>query len=414
MAEETPPPPDTPARCNPPPPPPPLCYAPAPPETGGSVPPTPGGSTRHDDRGTRPLSLRFMVVLGIALGIAFYAFLFVLSLLQYGGYEYMGVQNAEIQDRIVAMFLDTVILQEIKILLIYAGFGLLIGLPAGLWLFLVSRAFRPRMSRRLATLALLVTLAAAHTLFLWYGMAVHPRLFIDQFYNASALPFLFQYIGSELLTPWLLKAVGSLWFLSFPALSFLALRRESRLPTVALSVVALFLVAWQWTSLPDSLRYRLHGSSGSERPNVLILALDSLRPDYMEGAAGDGLARLRRESVSFSGATSPFPRTFPAWVSMLTGQEPAQHGIRHMFPTPALLSRPRVSLADTLAEAGWETAVFSDFAGDIFGRIDLGFQHVEVPEFSLRSNVRLGVWKMHVHLIPYLAASGLLDRHESP
>lgn len=378
------------------------------------------------------LSLRWSLLAGASLGCLFHVGLFVLSLLQYGSSEYMGVRNEEIQGRIVSMFLDTVILQELAVLLIHAVLGLAIGLACGLWVFLVVRAFRPVTSRRLSALAILLSLGAAHTLFLWYGMSVYPRLFIDQFYNGSVLPSLFQYIGSELLTPWILKAAGSLWLLSFPLLAHLAARRKNPSPprstpaqgpaskppslplsvsTVVLSLVVLVLVAWQWTPVPDAVRFRPAGATS--RPNVLILALDSLRPDYMEGAAGDGLARMRRESLSYTQAVSPFPRTFPAWVSMLTGQEPTEHGIRHMFPQPELLSRHRTTLAGTLAEAGWETAVFSDFAGDIFGRIDLGFDHVEVPEFSLRSNVRLGVWKMHIHLIPYLVATGLIDRHEA-
>jgi len=366
---------------------------------------------------TRPhgFSLRFGLLSGAGIGLGFYIGLFVLSVLQYGGFEYMGVRDERIQDRVVRMFLDTVIVQELAILSIYAAIGIAIGLCVGLFVFLLARALRPGSSRRLAVAAILAVLVAVHTTFLWYGMAVHPRLFIDQFYNAGFLPSLFQRIGSELLTPWLLQAVGSLWFLSFPLLFLVARRRRTvtRHPVAvaALSAAALLIVLWQWISLPDSIRFA--PGTGNGQRNVLILALDSLRPDYMEGAAGDGLARMMRESLSYSQAVSPFPRTFPAWVSMLTGQEPTQHGIRHMFPQPSLLSRHRTSLASTLGEAGWETAVFSDFAGDIFGRIDLGFDHVEVPEFSLKSNVRLGVWKMHIHLIPYLVATGLMDRHEA-
>ena len=38
-----------------------------------------------------------------------------------------------------------------------------------------------------------------------------------------------------------------------------------------------------------------------------------------------------------------------------------------------------------------------------------GFDYVDVPTFSLKSNVRQGVWKMQVHLLPYLLLTGTVQ-----
>ena len=96
------------------------------------------------------------------------------------------------------------------------------------------------------------------------------------------------------------------------------------------------------------------------------------------------------------------PRTFPSWASILTGRYPHGHGVRHMFPRARQGPLIRDGLPELLAARGYRTAVVSDFAGDVFRRGDFGFAHVDAPEFTLASNVRLGGLKLHVHLLPYL------------
>jgi arylsulfatase A-like enzyme len=52
--------------------------------------------------------------------------------------------------------------------------------------------------------------------------------------------------------------------------------------------------------------------------------------------------------------------------------------------------------------AGYRTAVVSDYAGDIFGRIDLGFQTVDTPRFDLRELVRQRALERETPLLPFL------------
>lgn len=72
-----------------------------------------------------------------------------------------------------------------------------------------------------------------------------------------------------------------------------------------------------------------------ERPNILLITVDTLRADRL-GYAGHGQAntpnidRLAREGTVFLQATTPFPRTTPALASLLSGRWPQNHGSREV------------------------------------------------------------------------------------
>jgi arylsulfatase A-like enzyme len=138
------------------------------------------------------------------------------------------------------------------------------------------------------------------------------------------------------------------------------------------------------------------------RPNVLLLAADSLRPDHLDDRRAPHLAELGKRSAVFERAITPLARTFPAWVSITTGQYPHHHGIRHMFPRWEIRDRTFDTLAKRYAEAGYRTAVVGDFAADIFRRIDLGYQHVRTPTFTLRELVREHLFKNDPWLLAFL------------
>lgn len=74
------------------------------------------------------------------------------------------------------------------------------------------------------------------------------------------------------------------------------------------------------------------GRHADERPDVVLIVVDTLRPDRLPmhgGPAGltpflDGLAE---RSLVFENAWSPSPWTLPAMVSILTSVHPQQHGV---------------------------------------------------------------------------------------
>jgi arylsulfatase A-like enzyme len=73
-----------------------------------------------------------------------------------------------------------------------------------------------------------------------------------------------------------------------------------------------------------------------------------------------------------------------------------------MFPRWEERARDFDALPERLARAGYATGVVSDYAGDVFSRIDLGFERVDVPEFDFRQLVRQQALERETPLMPVL------------
>ncbi|HEX7672148.1 MAG TPA: sulfatase-like hydrolase/transferase, partial [Polyangiaceae bacterium] len=137
---------------------------------------------------------------------------------------------------------------------------------------------------------------------------------------------------------------------------------------------------------------QVFGTSGLEslkgvtrRPaNVLILAIDSLRPDMIDDVHTPNILRLVGESVYFPNALVTVPRTGPSWAATLTSMSPLLNGIETMFPTERLGRLKTLAMPAHLASLGYRTAVFSEYAGEFFGRVDFGFQVNAVPTVELK------------------------------
>ena len=97
------------------------------------------------------------------------------------------------------------------------------------------------------------------------------------------------------------------------------------------------------------------------------------------------------------------PRTFPSFVTLLTGRYPHHHGIRHMFPSAIERDHVGTTLPATLATAGYRTAALSDYAGEIFARTPLGFDEVDAPRFDMHTIVALRGLQLHPSALPYAA-----------
>lgn len=101
--------------------------------------------------------------------------------------------------------------------------------------------------------------------------------------------------------------------------------------------------------------------AGRPAPNVVVVSIDTLRPDRL-GCYGGSLAdtpaidALSREGIRFQNAFTPVPLTLPAHWTILTGLQPWHHGVVDNGMT---LSRPpAATLAERFAGAGYDTAAF--------------------------------------------------------
>jgi arylsulfatase A-like enzyme len=122
------------------------------------------------------------------------------------------------------------------------------------------------------------------------------------------------------------------------------------------------------------------------KPNVLILAADSWRYDRL-GVHG-GRAGLTPALDAFAAGAIDFRQhhvatasTLESWTTMLTGQLPATHGLRSMYPSRAevrAVEQRDDLLPKTLARAGYDTFVSSDWVGNHFDLVDYGFGRRDV------------------------------------
>jgi arylsulfatase A-like enzyme len=115
--------------------------------------------------------------------------------------------------------------------------------------------------------------------------------------------------------------------------------------------------------------------------NVLLITLDTVRADHI-GCYGYPHARtptidsLSSIGVRFADAVTPVPITLPSHASILTGADPPAHGVR-LNGVYRLEDRP-LTLTETLARAGYETAAF--IGASVLDRsmgLDRGFDHYD-------------------------------------
>jgi len=100
--------------------------------------------------------------------------------------------------------------------------------------------------------------------------------------------------------------------------------------------------------------------AAADKPlNVLLITVDTLRPDALGWVSGGGttpaIDRLASEGFRFPGAVSPVPLTLPAHSSLFSGLIPPRHGVRD---NGQVLAAGVPLLAERFGQAGYQTAAF--------------------------------------------------------
>ncbi len=109
-----------------------------------------------------------------------------------------------------------------------------------------------------------------------------------------------------------------------------------------------------------------------ERPNVLLITLDTFRADRI-GPQTPNLQRLAREGVVFANADSAVPLTLPSHATILSGLLPLHHGLRNNGSGSFPENRP--TLATVFSAAGYRTGAFvSAFVLDHRFGLNRGFE----------------------------------------
>jgi choline-sulfatase len=125
-------------------------------------------------------------------------------------------------------------------------------------------------------------------------------------------------------------------------------------------------------------RDRAPSPAPAERPNVLLVTIDTLRADHLgcyghQAAATPTVDALARRGVRFETAVSHAPLTGPSHASILTGRTPLGHGFRN---NSGFVLAPTVSTAaENFRQGGYRTSAFvSGFPLDRRFGFDRGFE----------------------------------------
>jgi hypothetical protein len=155
-------------------------------------------------------------------------------------------------------------------------------------------------------------------------------------------------------------------------------------------------------------------ASTAAKPNIIIIGVDALRPDFLQYFGSHlptpHIDHFLQQATVFDEAMTPLARTFPSWISILTGNYPKHTGARSDLVDQSELHLQ--TLPAILRKAGYETIYAIDETR--FSNIDtsLGFDKIistpmglndfllgsfnDFPLANLVVNTRFGKW-----LFPY-------------
>ncbi len=136
---------------------------------------------------------------------------------------------------------------------------------------------------------------------------------------------------------------------------------------------------WAWFVL---IVFAVGCGAGSDgQPNVLLVTVDTLRPDRLSvygyrGHETPHIDRLAAEGALFENAWTDTPWTTPSMASVMTGVYPTRHGFRSTNQNR--LGPENLTLAEVLGASGYATAaVIGSFPLDAIFQLDQGFDRYD-------------------------------------
>lgn len=196
--------------------------------------------------------------------------------------------------------------------------------------------------------------------------------------NYSLYPFS-QY--GQLLGQWLNPAWGA--GLLAVCLTILVSACVLAKPKLSLFAIILGLGLNSWDHLQITKPYQ-----SNSQPNIILIGIDSLR--YNDLAHLPFLQKQLQQSVVFNQGITPLARTLPAWLSVLSGNDPINHGVRfnnQMRPALQLKSL----LSQTAQAQGYKTIYATDNTRFAPMTKSLGFDTLIAPKAGV-SNFILGAF----------------------
>lgn len=328
--------------------------------------------------------------------------LFLYGLANNMSISYLGNRSEAVEDFILENFLFDIILIILKVLSVYLIMGLILGLVVQLFILSYRNLFKDKLSRKKQFLFNFLIITVIVIIAFLKDIIVYPQVYMNNFYIKNSVNrFILDFMVNN-TTPLffsVLEIVFAIIIFGFIILAAIKMR-SWRIYIILSNIFCIAFIVFLIGLFSDK-------PIRNEKANIIILASDALRPDHLSGfgyyrKTSPNIDRLIGEGISFRNAFIEVPRTFPSWVSFLTGQFASTHGIRHMFPTSRDLNRDFKTIVKLLKKDGYYTGVVADYAGDIFTRIDLGFEYIDAPFFNFNYMIEQAILEEHTFLLPFL------------
>jgi arylsulfatase A-like enzyme len=351
---------------------------------------------------------------GIISGISVFLLFFFLTLVLNPEYSYFDIKVDRIKEYAFEHFKTLLITYHILIVAVSCLLGGLIG---GICGFLLSSLFyfadfKKKIQNKNSVgilkklLCILPLILFFHLLFLAHGIVKYPQLYSSSFYSKGGFLAFIQTFLTDNVPLWLISTIIILFVilavLAGLARLFIFIRQKKSVRFAVLLTSGLVILPGLLLSAGMMNVGNFRHRSPENLPNILIIGIDSLRPDEIDEKHTPEIFSMLKDSIFFKNAIVPLARTFPSWVSFLTSTNPNVHGIRNMFPRNEDLNITVPKSPEILKNHGYRTAVISDYAGDIFSRIDLGFEEKRTPYFNFDAILKQRSLERQVMLLPYL------------
>jgi len=134
-------------------------------------------------------------------------------------------------------------------------------------------------------------------------------------------------------------------------------------------------------------------ADAASRPNVLLLVVDSLRPDRVP--LSPHLHALAQSSLRFRRAVTPLARTYGSMTSLLTGVHPVRHGVRTLYPEREARQISVEALPARLQRAGYSTIAVGGYCATVLREVPFGFGSLRTPTSEIGLVVALAALRAH-------------------
>lgn len=154
-----------------------------------------------------------------------------------------------------------------------------------------------------------------------------------------------------------------------------------------IAIVIILYLLFLKKEIPAQRFQDLLASQKIEKPNIVLVTLDTTRADHLpcygySGVKTPHLDALANKGITFEQCTASSPLTLPSHASMMTGMYPTYHSVRVNGNTA--LSDEQTTIAEVLSGQGYQCGAFiGAFVLDGRWGLKQGFQHYD-DKFDLR------------------------------